>query len=95
MIAANPQSRLWMAASDEALRNRVRILVTWHDMCGLRGNDACLVRHAPHRGNGLVLLVAAGLGEDDAGLAALRAMAAISPRAWRLAAEAMAGKRGA
>lgn len=79
MVAEEP----WAVATSEIRRLRVRVVVTSHRLCGLR-RGARLFRHGPGRGGGLVLLVSADLTEDEALDACLRALSAISQRAWRM-----------
>lgn len=73
----------WVVAVREAQRLRVRVVVTGHALAGMDRCDARLLRHAPAREGRMVLLVWAGLDADEAVDASLRALAAISQRAWR------------
>lgn len=82
-MAAAERGGLWMVAINEASRLGVRIVPMTHTLCRMNQYDARLIRRAPARGGGLVLLVWRELSPDEKGRAALRALAAISQRAWR------------
>lgn len=86
---------LWAIAIDEAARLRVRVMTTPHLLCHMDRNDARLLRHAPGRGGGLVVLVNGDLAADEAAIAVLTALAAVSQRAWRTWAEHRLGRVGA
>jgi len=79
----------WAMAAMVAGREGVRIVRTRH---GLRGAAARLYRRARGRGGGLMLLVDEDLDSDEAGAAAMEAMACLSARAWTAWAEAMRGR---
>lgn len=76
---ANP----WAVVVSETRRLRVRIVPTHHGLLHMGTRNARLIRHAPHRGGGLVLLIWDGLSAEEAAMAALRILAVVSTRAWR------------
>lgn len=80
---AAERSGLWTVATNEASRLGVRVVPTTHMLCRMNQYDARLIRRAPARGGGLVLLVWDQPSSEEKGRAALRALAAVSQRAWR------------
>lgn len=82
------RSGLWAIAIHEATRLGVRVKPTMHTFCDMDRRDARLMFH--ERGGGYVLLIWGGLDPNEAATAALLALAAISPLAWK----ACSQKRG-
>lgn len=86
-------SGLWTVVEAEARSCRVKVIRTWSSFLHLDKRGVRLIRHAPRRGGGLVLVVAAGLDAEAASIAALFALGSKSKTAWRAYAEAVVRRK--